>query len=144
MCKPGGRNQEAGSGLRSHCSEPCRVPTAGTVIALDLTILHRAKVPIRDAIVTLVSQAVWPRGQCPGPPYVSLKHDPSALTKCMIHQVICMGCMIHHAWCMIHQVICMGTYYRAVLFLKWNRLGLYLLIHITAAPRSQDQRASNP
>lgn len=68
VCKPGGRKQEAGSSLRgscrrtSQCTEPRRVPAAGTVIAFDLTVLHRAKGPIRDVIVTLVSQAVWPGG----------------------------------------------------------------------------------
>lgn len=64
VCKPGGREQEAGSGLRDHCggtsqrAEPRRVPAAGTVVAFDLTILYRAKGPDRDFILTLVSQAV--------------------------------------------------------------------------------------
>lgn len=61
VCKPGGREQEAGSGLRGCCggtsqwAEPRRVPAAGTVIAFDLTVLYWAKGLDRDSIMTLVS-----------------------------------------------------------------------------------------
>lgn len=64
VCRPGGREQEAGFVLRGSCggTSPCaelhRVPVAGTVIALDLTILHRAKGRTRDSIVTLISSSV--------------------------------------------------------------------------------------
>lgn len=122
---------EAGVILRGSCggtsqsSEPCRVPTAGTVMASDLTVvLHRAKRQTRNSKATLASQAVWLGRLSPGSRGSLQKHDPPAcasLPSVTKDYTAPSGHLPH---------------LRAALLLTGKLLGLCLLMHITAAPRT--------
>lgn len=122
----GGRGQpERQLGGSSQSSEPCRVPTAGTVMASDLTVvLHRAKRQTRNSKATLASQAVWLGRLSPGSRGSLQKHDPPAcasLPSVTKDYTAPSGHLPH---------------LRAALLLTGKLLGLCLLMHITAAPRT--------